>query len=268
MTPSLSRKDRTSSPPLPSHNIKPGRRRLWRWRPRNWTLAQALPLALLAMLAMSVLATALPVDETERLGSSAAGTDERLLRRATTRGRGILVDPRADARVRDRHADHPRSDDPYLDLRARDGDGDDAGSQSTTERIASRFTSATVTATPSAAATSSLLVESDPSAATELPAPFDTNLGNNFTSPSCPQFFDTFLNDAAFKGCLPLSLLLLVRFRSTFHHFSLSSPEQDTPRLTTIHRTPKPSSPCKRTPNLSPASLPPPATSSRPIAKT
>ena len=43
-----------------------------------------------------------------------------------------------------------------------------------------------------------------------LPQAFDASLGNNFTSPSCPQFFKMFLNDPSFTNCLPLSQLLLV----------------------------------------------------------
>jgi hypothetical protein len=44
-----------------------------------------------------------------------------------------------------------------------------------------------------------------------LPHPFDTNLGNNFTAPSCPTFFHNFLNSNDFNDCLPFSLLLQVR---------------------------------------------------------
>ena len=45
-----------------------------------------------------------------------------------------------------------------------------------------------------------------------LPRPFDSSLaiGNNFSSPSCPAFFNKFLNDQNFIACVPLSLLLLV----------------------------------------------------------
>lgn len=43
-----------------------------------------------------------------------------------------------------------------------------------------------------------------------LPHPFDTSIGNNFTSPSCPAFFNTFLNSDSFNNCLPFSLLLQV----------------------------------------------------------
>lgn len=44
--------------------------------------------------------------------------------------------------------------------------------------------------------------------ASSLPKPFDSNLGNNFTTSTCPEFFQSFLNDAKFEACLPLSLLL------------------------------------------------------------
>lgn len=260
-----SRQDCISSPPLPTQNIKPGRRRrLWRWRPKSLTLIQALPFAF-ALLVMSVsTVAAVPSDETERLTARAPAADAD----ASSWQGGILVDPRADARVWDWHAD-PRSDDPYsVHIRPRDDD-----QQSTTPSVTSRFASASVTATPSAAVTS-VLVASDPAVATELPSPFDTNLGNNFTSSSCPQFFKTFLNDAAFKGCLPLSLLLLVRSllcsrlqypSSPFPHLT---PSQEIVQLTKPYRTPNPSSPCKRTPSPCLASYPPLATSSRPTAKT
>ena len=44
----------------------------------------------------------------------------------------------------------------------------------------------------------------------DLPTPFDTSLGNNFTSPSCPAFFKSFLSNSTFQDCLPFSLLLQV----------------------------------------------------------
>lgn len=45
---------------------------------------------------------------------------------------------------------------------------------------------------------------------TALPKPFDTNLGNNFTTTSCPKFFTSFLSNQTFIDCLPFSLLLQV----------------------------------------------------------
>lgn len=43
---------------------------------------------------------------------------------------------------------------------------------------------------------------------TDLPIPFDTSLGSNFTDPACPQYFSKFLADSTFLSCLPVSLLL------------------------------------------------------------
>ncbi|KAG8627473.1 hypothetical protein KVT40_004956 [Elsinoe batatas] len=43
---------------------------------------------------------------------------------------------------------------------------------------------------------------------TSLPTPFDTTLGNNFTSAACLPFFQSFLSNATFSACLPFSLLL------------------------------------------------------------
>ncbi|GAA5878461.1 hypothetical protein JCM16303_002090 [Sporobolomyces ruberrimus] len=42
----------------------------------------------------------------------------------------------------------------------------------------------------------------------ELPRPFDSTLGTNFTSTACPSFFATFLADPEFISCAPFSLLL------------------------------------------------------------
>lgn len=41
-----------------------------------------------------------------------------------------------------------------------------------------------------------------------LPVPFDTSLGSNFTSNSCPDYFTKFLSNGTFQACLPVSLLL------------------------------------------------------------
>jgi hypothetical protein len=43
---------------------------------------------------------------------------------------------------------------------------------------------------------------------TALPSPFDTSIGSNFTSQACPHFFNSFLNNATFQSCVPVSLLL------------------------------------------------------------
>jgi hypothetical protein len=45
---------------------------------------------------------------------------------------------------------------------------------------------------------------------TVLPQVFDSNIGNNFTSTSCPTFFEKLVTDSNFQECYPLSLLLTV----------------------------------------------------------
>ena len=64
-------------------------------------------------------------------------------------------------------------------------------------------------ATPSA--TTAIATDPDTSFPSGLPQPFDTSLGNNFTTPGCPAFFKTFLGDKDFQTCYPFSLLLQVR---------------------------------------------------------
>jgi hypothetical protein len=117
---------------------------------------------------------------------------------------------------------------------------------STSSTLPSQATLTLLTSTGAAAATV------DPSAATPtaLPQPFDSSLGNNFTSSSCPAFFRSFLNDATFKQCYPLSLLLqvsqrdqscphrcncLLRPRPPLLSLRLRSPFSEPPKLWTHH---------------------------------
>lgn len=72
-----------------------------------------------------------------------------------------------------------------------------------------------------AASTSSSASSVSTAASDGLPKPFDTGLGNNFTTSSCPAFFKNFLSDDAFNDCVPLSLLLQV---SLDHIHSLQRP--------------------------------------------
>ncbi|KAF4554182.1 Hypothetical protein D9617_5g070590 [Elsinoe fawcettii] len=53
-----------------------------------------------------------------------------------------------------------------------------------------------------------IISDTSQSPSDSLPSPFDTTLGNNFTSPQCLPFFQTFLSNATFSACLPFSLLL------------------------------------------------------------
>ena len=45
---------------------------------------------------------------------------------------------------------------------------------------------------------------------TALPQVFDSNIGNNFTSTTCPTFFEKLDTNSEFHECYPLSLLLTV----------------------------------------------------------
>lgn len=66
---------------------------------------------------------------------------------------------------------------------------------------------------PAPSSTSSVTqstIETATPISTSLPRPFDSSLGNNFTEPSCPEFFNDFLTNTTFQECLPFSLLLQV----------------------------------------------------------
>lgn len=76
-----------------------------------------------------------------------------------------------------------------------------------------------------------------------LPQPFDTSLGNNFTAPSCPIFFNNFLTNETFNNCLPFSLLLQVRSHTdlVFRDTMLTFLKSDLQRLlcsNTLSRSP------------------------------
>lgn len=73
---------------------------------------------------------------------------------------------------------------------------------------ASVLASTTIRPSGSTTATGSVQVATETS--TTLPRVFDSNIGNNFTTSTCPTFFDRFLSNQTFIDCLPLSLLLQV----------------------------------------------------------
>ncbi|KAL8672349.1 MAG: hypothetical protein Q9168_003169, partial [Polycauliona sp. 1 TL-2023] len=62
--------------------------------------------------------------------------------------------------------------------------------------------------TSSSAEPTSIVTDPGSGSGSPLPRPFDTGLGNNYTSPSCPQFINSFLRNETFTSCLPFSLLL------------------------------------------------------------
>lgn len=55
-----------------------------------------------------------------------------------------------------------------------------------------------------------------------MPTAFDTNLSNNFTTDSCPKFFDAFLSNSTITSCYPISLLL--HDSTSFFHTLTSAP--------------------------------------------
>jgi hypothetical protein len=68
----------------------------------------------------------------------------------------------------------------------------------------------TASSTPTSSSASSSTSQAVDPSATNLPTAFDTSLGNNFTAPSCPAFFESFLANKQFQECLPFSQLLQV----------------------------------------------------------
>lgn len=75
----------------------------------------------------------------------------------------------------------------------------------------------------SASKASGTLAVATQTAMASLPRPFDSSLGNNFTSTTCPSFFNHFLNNQTFKDCLPLSLLLQVSLSNPDHVLSTAT---------------------------------------------
>lgn len=77
----------------------------------------------------------------------------------------------------------------------------------------SATTSAGPSGIPAPSSTSSITqstIDTATPVSTSLPRPFDSSIGNNFTQPSCPEFFNSFLSNTTFQECLPFSMLLKV----------------------------------------------------------
>lgn len=188
------RSSSTRQPDLSLDCFCPSRRR-YTAVSRTWTTCQSLIYALLCGLLLCC--------QGVRAGNAYYGA--------------IAIDPELEL-VYDRSPPPPR---PRMGLYARQVD-------------ASSTSSAIIAPSSTGSATTSSIATASPSAGAALPRPFDSSLGNNFTSPSCPAFFNSFLSNKTFQDCLPFSLLLQVRLRSTLKIFE--------PTLT-IYRPPTPSSP-------------------------
>ncbi|KAL8799020.1 MAG: hypothetical protein Q9182_006199 [Xanthomendoza sp. 2 TL-2023] len=86
-------------------------------------------------------------------------------------------------------------------------------STSTASPAVATTTSVTVTSSRSSSSSSSPRPTSIVTAAetdSNLPRPFDSGLGNNYTDENCPKFINNFLRNETFISCLPFSLLLQV----------------------------------------------------------
>lgn len=81
-------------------------------------------------------------------------------------------------------------------------------------KAASTTVAVKTTAQASDSATSSVAAATA-TATSDLPKPFDSSIGANFTTTSCPIFINAFLANSTFQSCLPFSLLLQVRASPT-----------------------------------------------------
>ncbi|MCJ1316640.1 hypothetical protein MMC15_001961 [Xylographa vitiligo] len=190
-----------------SHNIKPGRRRsgLRCRKEVSWTW----------ILTLLVLATVCGISEAETGRSRYEAEFE--IAEVAHRG-GILIDTRPVPRVGKRDLRFfPRQDGSLFGSTTAtplSTSGVAPASTASSSAASVPSSSANPSTAPSASssstptASSPLMTASTVPTNAPLPRPFDTSLGSNFTSSSCPAFFDSFLNNATFGSCLPFSLLL------------------------------------------------------------
>ena len=185
-------------------SLNPRRRRRLHATTSIPAITHLVPILVLVLLAISSTCTAAVLD-----------------RRKSGVGAKIVVD-REDFAKRIDHL--PREDRRGVSNRARQDNGDplgglnDGGSSSAAPSPTSK-SPATSTAQASLSATDAATAPSQaPMPPASMPRVFDTPMGNNFSSPSCPAFFQKFLNDPSFINCVPISLLLLVRLSRGEYH--------------------------------------------------
>ena len=192
-----------------SHNIKPGRRRsgLRCRKEVSWTW----------ILTLLVLATVCGISEAETGRSRYEAEFE--IAEVAHRG-GILIDTRPVPRVGKRDLRFfPRQDGslfgsttatPLSTSGVAPASTASSSAASVPSSSANPSTASSASSSSTPTASSPLMTASTVPTNAPLPRPFDTSLGSNFTSSSCPAFFDSFLNNATFGSCLPFSLLLQV----------------------------------------------------------
>jgi hypothetical protein len=97
---------------------------------------------------------------------------------------------------------------PRMGLHARQDDSSSSPAATTATTTAGL---SSIDAPSSTSSISESIIQTASSVPTSLPRPFDSSISsNNFTEPSCPQFFNDFLSSDTFQECLPFSLLLQV----------------------------------------------------------
>ncbi|KAI9751830.1 MAG: hypothetical protein M4579_005874 [Chaenotheca gracillima] len=205
-----------SSPPAPSHQIRPppGRRRLRVSGPGSHNNCSVFP-SILCILVLFIICRCAGAEDIPP-STFAFENEDSLLRSTLERldRSGYLLhdlEPLEEA--------PPTQKVPFEDidtrfpyLQRREGERphpkEDESSKTPHPRSVEPSSTATATADSSKASSTKLMTASDMPSASPLPRPFDTSLGSNFTSSSCPNFFSSFLSNSTFKACLPFSLLL------------------------------------------------------------
>lgn len=90
-----------------------------------------------------------------------------------------------------------------LELRSEIHEGDLHDRDADPIHLVERKESKTATAT-------SLVVATTAATAAALPSAFDSGIGTSFSSKTCPEYINSFLDTTEFKACMPFSLLLEV----------------------------------------------------------
>jgi hypothetical protein len=123
---------------------------------------------------------------------------------------------------------------PRMGLHARQDDSSSPPAATTTTATGLPI----VDAPSSTSSISESQIQTASSVPSSLPRPFDSSIGNNFTEPACPQFFNDFLSNDTFQECLPFSLLLEVSHQP---FLPTTTPTIQPQQL--IHNPPRPPTP-------------------------
>lgn len=104
-------------------------------------------------------------------------------------------------------------DDPLINvyLRVRSAEPTDHSTTATNSRFSTSETATPVSTPTSSNSTSSSSSSSSLTASyTGVPQPFDSPLGTNFSTKTCPELFRKIIGDPLVRNCVPLSMLIQV----------------------------------------------------------